>query len=81
VDKGTIIEFRQGSDRRLGVLDRPEGKKNWLVVDERGNSKALNPREFAFVLEGSQLAPTALTQFREQVESRDTRGRLGNVGR
>jgi exoribonuclease II len=69
VDKGTIIEFRQGSDRRLGVLDRPEGKKNWLVVDERGNSKALNPREFAFVLEGSQLAPTALTQFREQVEA------------
>jgi exoribonuclease-2 len=69
VDKGTVIEFRQGSDRRLGVLDRPEGKKNWIVVDERGNSKALSPREFALVLEGSQLAPAALIQFRASAEA------------
>lgn len=69
MDKGTVIEFRQGGDRRLGVLERPEGKKNWIVVDERGNSKALNPREFEFVLEGSQLVPAALTQFRERAET------------
>jgi len=27
MEKGTLVEFRLGSERRLAVVERPEGKK------------------------------------------------------
>ena len=39
MDKGTLVEFRIQGDCRLGVVDRPDGKTRWFVVDERGQSQ------------------------------------------
>ncbi len=69
VEKGTLIEYRQNAERRLAVLDRPEGKKNWIVLDDRGVSRSLNPRDFTFVAAGETLTPERLSAFRDQVES------------
>jgi len=43
VDKGTLVEFRLQGDRRLAVLERPDGKARWFAVDERGQSHSLAP--------------------------------------
>ena len=45
MEKGTLVEFQQQSQRRLAVVDRPEGKKHWVVIDERGQPHTLHPRE------------------------------------
>jgi exoribonuclease II len=52
VEKGKLIEFRQGSDRHLAVLDRPEGKKHWIALDARGHSQKLHPRDVSYELGG-----------------------------
>ena len=33
--KGLLLEFKKDSDRiLLGVAQRPDGKKNWMVYDQ-----------------------------------------------
>lgn len=44
MEKGTLVEFRVNSDRRLAVVERPEGKKHWIAIDERAQSHTLHPR-------------------------------------
>jgi exoribonuclease-2 len=34
VEKGKLIEFRLQGERRLAVMDRPEGKKDWIAIDQ-----------------------------------------------
>ena len=59
MEKGTLVEFRLQGDagtdrpRRLGVVDRPEGKKNWIVIDERGHAHTLHPRQISYELAGA----------------------------
>jgi exoribonuclease-2 len=48
VDKGTLVEFRVQGTPRLGIAERPEGKKNWVVVDARGQNHTIHPREITF---------------------------------
>ncbi|WP_204103632.1 MULTISPECIES: ribonuclease R family protein [Spirulina sp. CCY15215] len=48
MDKGTLIEFRLHGERRLAVADRPEGKKNWLFIDEKGQSHSLKPQRIDY---------------------------------
>ncbi len=48
MEKGTLVEFRAGGDRRLAVLERPEGKKHWIAIDDRGQSHTLHPREISY---------------------------------
>jgi len=68
VDKGTLIEFRQGADRRLAVLDRPEGKKHWIAIDERGQSHTLHPRQIAYEVQGQSYRPEQIAKFRAALE-------------
>jgi exoribonuclease-2 len=48
VDKGTLVEFRLQGDRRLGVVERPDGKTRWLMIDDRGQSHSLAPRQISY---------------------------------
>ncbi len=48
VDKGTLIEFRLHGERRLAVAERPEGKKDWIFLDERGQSHKLRPQRIEY---------------------------------
>jgi exoribonuclease-2 len=68
VEKGTLIEFRLGGDRRLATVDRPEGKKHWIVVDERGQSHTLHPRQITYEVTGCTLKPSEIPSFLEEVE-------------
>jgi len=68
VDKGTLIEFRLHGDRRLAVIDRPEGKKNWVVVDERGQSHTIHPRQVTYEVQGQAYKATEIPRFLEEVQ-------------
>jgi exoribonuclease II len=44
VEQGKLIEFRVQGERRLAVADRPEGKKDWIVIDGGGQSHKVRPQ-------------------------------------
>lgn len=69
MEKGTLVEFRNQGDRRLGVVDRPDGKTRWIVVDELGQSSSLAPRQFSYEVVGQSYKPSDIPDFLKQVES------------
>ncbi|KAB8315722.1 VacB/RNase II family 3'-5' exoribonuclease [Tolypothrix campylonemoides VB511288] len=68
MEKGTLVEFRLGSDRRLGVVDRPDGKARMFVVDERGQSHSLAPRQITYNVTGQTYKPSQIPEFLEEVK-------------
>ncbi len=68
MEKGTLVEFRVGSDRRLGVVDRPDGKTRWFVIDERGQSHSLAPRQITYTVTGQTYKPAQIPSFLEEVK-------------
>ncbi|WP_072619490.1 RNB domain-containing ribonuclease [Spirulina major] len=48
MEKGRLVEFRVQGDRKLAVAERPEGKKNWVFIDERGQSHTLKPQRIDY---------------------------------
>jgi exoribonuclease-2 len=68
VDKGSLIEFRQQGERRLAVAERPEGKKNWIVVDERGQSYSLRPQRVEYEVGGGHYEPSDIPGFWAEVQ-------------
>lgn len=69
MQKGTLIEFRLHGDRRLAVAERPEGKKHWIVIDERGQSHTLHPRQVTYEVADQSYKPTEIAQFLAEVQS------------
>jgi exoribonuclease II len=69
VEKGTLVEFRVQGDRRLGVVDRPDGKTRWFVVDERGQSHSLAPRQITYTVNGQTYKPSEIPSFWEQAQA------------
>jgi exoribonuclease-2 len=68
VEKGTLVEFRVQGDRRLGVIDRPDGKTRWFVVDERGQSHSLAPRQITYKVNGKTYNSSEIPGFLEEVK-------------
>ncbi|BAZ03542.1 ribonuclease catalytic domain-containing protein [Calothrix sp. NIES-3974] len=68
MEKGTLVEWRVGSDRRLGVVDRPDGKSRWFVVDERGQSHSIAPRQVTYALTGETYKPSQIPAFLADVQ-------------
>lgn len=50
MEKGTLVEVKLHGDRRLMVIDRPEGKKHWQAIDENGNNHIIHPREINYTI-------------------------------
>jgi exoribonuclease-2 len=69
LEKGTLVEFRVQGTPRLGVLERPEGKKNWVVLDERGQAHTLHPRDITFQLPAASVTAEALSAFKAEAET------------
>lgn len=67
MEKGTLVEFRVNGDRRLAVADRPEGKKHWIVLDERGQSYTLHPRDITYEISGETFKTAEIPGFLQQV--------------
>ncbi len=68
VDKGTLIEFKAQSDRRLAVVDRPDGKTRWFATDERGTSHSLTPRQVTYSVPGQTYKSSEIPKFLKEVE-------------
>ncbi len=69
MEKGTLVEFKHQGQPRLGVVDRPEGKKNWVVIDERGHAHTLHPREMTYEVANSSFTPADISSFLTEAES------------
>jgi exoribonuclease-2 len=67
MEKGTLVEFQVNGDRRLAVADRPEGKKNWIVLDARHQSHSLPPRAIHYTISGSYTT-SDIEPFLQEVE-------------
>jgi exoribonuclease II len=67
VEKGTLIEFREQGERRLAVVDRPDGKKDWIVIDRAGSSLKLRPQRVDYTI-GSPYKHSDIPSFLQGVE-------------
>jgi exoribonuclease II len=65
VEKGNLVEFWHNGERRLGICDRPEGKKLWVVIDARQQSHNLHPtKDITYTVAGvSFKQPAEITTF------------------
>jgi exoribonuclease II len=68
VDKGTLVEFRLHGDRRLAVADRPDGKKNWVLVDENSQPHSIPPKQITYEIAGETYKPSDIPKFLKEVE-------------
>lgn len=75
MEKGTLVEFRLQGDqadkakqRRLAVVDRPEGKKHWIAIDERGQSHTLHPRQITYTVVGQTYQPKEIAGFWQSIQ-------------
>lgn len=69
MEKGTLVEFRVQGDRRLGVVDRPDGKSRWIAIDERGSTHSLAPRQITYQVSGQSYKPPEIPQFLAEVQA------------
>ena len=68
MDKGTLVEFRLHGDRRLAVADRPDGKKNWVLVDENSQPHSIPPKQITYEVAGETYKPSDIPKFLKEVE-------------
>ncbi|MBW4582917.1 MAG: ribonuclease R [Tildeniella nuda ZEHNDER 1965/U140] len=67
MEKGSLVEFRLSGERRLAVAERPEGKKHWIVTDDRGQAHTLHPRQITYEV-GGNYKPSAIPQFLKEIQ-------------
>ena len=68
MEKGKLIEFRVQGERRLAVAERPEGKKDWIVVDAGGQSHKIRPQRVDYTVEGTYESAD-IPGFLDEVEA------------
>lgn len=68
MEKGKLIEFRVNGERRLAVAERPEGKKDWIVVDAGGQSHKIRPQRVEYEVKDNSYTPAEITNFLQEVE-------------
>jgi exoribonuclease-2 len=74
VEKGTLVEFRvgdaadSGRQPRFGIVERPEGKKHWVVVDAKGQPHTLHPRQITYIVAGQSYGLSDISAFLTAVE-------------
>ncbi len=73
MEKGTLVEVKLHGDRRLVVIDRPEGKKHFQAIDENGNTHTIHPREINYIIkasgESSSFTYTQIPSFLQKVQN------------
>lgn len=53
MEKGRLVEFKLKGDPHLAIADHPEGKKNWVLVDQSGQSYTIHPRQVVYEASGT----------------------------
>ncbi|BAW95418.1 ribonuclease II [[Synechococcus] sp. NIES-970] len=69
MEKGQLIEFRLQGERVLAVAERPEGKKDWIVIDGRGQSHKLRPQRVEYQVAAAPFDPADIPSFLTQSQS------------
>jgi exoribonuclease-2 len=73
LEKGTLVEVKLHGDRRLVVIDRPEGKKHFQAIDENGNNHTIHPREINYSIkssgENTSFTYTQIPSFLKKVDN------------
>ncbi len=69
MEKGKLIEFRINGERRLAVVDRPEGKKDWIVVDSEGSSYKLRQQRVEYEVIGGSYVSSQIPKFISDTKS------------
>lgn len=67
MEKGTLLEFRLHGERKLAVAERPDGKKNWIALDEFGQKNSIRPQQISYIFSGETYKPTDIPNFRSGV--------------
>ncbi|KAJ6747090.1 EXORIBONUCLEASE II MITOCHONDRIAL [Salix koriyanagi] len=53
VEKGLLVEFKKDSERvLLAVVQRRDGKKNWMVYDQNGVTSSIKPQQITYIVPG-----------------------------
>ncbi|KAL3839520.1 hypothetical protein ACJIZ3_024111 [Penstemon smallii] len=53
LQKGLLLEFRKDAERVvLAVAQKPDGKKNWMVIDQNGVMASIKPQQITFIVPG-----------------------------
>ncbi|MGF1489815.1 MAG: ribonuclease catalytic domain-containing protein [Prochloraceae cyanobacterium] len=68
MEKGTLIEFRLHGERRLAVTERPEGKKDWIAVDENGQYHKIRPQRIECQIDGGPYKASDIPSFLQEVQ-------------
>ncbi|MBL1208779.1 ribonuclease R [Geminocystis sp. GBBB08] len=68
MEKGTLVEFKVNGDRRLAVVEKPEGKKDWIAIDEKGNPHKIRPQRVDYQIKGQSFKYTEIGQFKAEVK-------------
>ncbi|MEM6835764.1 MAG: ribonuclease R family protein [Cyanobacteria bacterium P01_C01_bin.120] len=69
MNKGTLVEFQVKGSPRLGVLERPEGKKNWIVLDHQRQPHTVHPRAFTFQFSDGTFESEGLDDLEAEARS------------
>ncbi|MDJ0598260.1 MAG: ribonuclease R [Crocosphaera sp.] len=69
MEKGKLVEFRINGEPRLAVVDRPEGKKDWIVIDSEGHSQKLRPQRVDYEVPGGPYNSSDIPQFLQEIQS------------
>ena len=68
MEKGKLIEFREQGERRLAVTERPEGKKDWIIIDERGQAHKIRPQRVEYEVPGGTYQASDIANFLQEVQ-------------
>lgn len=49
---GALVEYSKDDKACLAVVQEPDGKRNWWVVDQSGRRSSIHPRQVTFVIPG-----------------------------
>lgn len=67
MEQGKLIEFRVQGEPRLAVAERPEGKKDWIVIDAGGQSHKIRPQRVDYTVDGT-YEPSEIASFLSEVQ-------------
>lgn len=67
MEKGTLVEIKVNGDRRLVVIDKPEGKKDWIALDGNGNSHKIRPQKVEYQIQGQSFTSKEIKPFLAEV--------------
>ncbi|XP_057838680.2 ribonuclease II, chloroplastic/mitochondrial isoform X1 [Cryptomeria japonica] len=65
LEKGILLEFQKDSNKTLlAVVQKPDGKKNWMVSDQNGVTFSIKPQQIKYIIPGTKdFEPADIADF------------------